>query len=157
MQQQLMQLFQQMNSQSTPFWTNQIQNGLPFFNQLVDYSGGTLAKSFQPAQAQLNRRLAGFGDTLPSGMGEQLQTNLGAEEGEAFDQNMVSNLMMNQQAKERAAMALSPMAPAAAATGAGGSVLGAPPVNAGGIGNFLGGAVSGLFNNAGLAATAAGV
>jgi hypothetical protein len=147
-----MSMLQQFNAQSTPFWTNQLQNGLPFMNNLQNFSSGTLAQSFQPAQASLNRSLSGLGSTLPSGMAAQLQTDLGAQEGEAFDQNTVANLMANQQAKTQAATALSPFAPAAAATSAGGSVLSAPPVQSSGIGNIIGGAVSGLFQGAGTAA-----
>lgn len=146
MNSQMMDLFKQYSSQTNPFWMNQLQQGLPFFNALTDYNKGTTAQAFAPAQAGLNRSLAGLGETLPSGMAEQAHTNLNAQEGQAFDQNMVNNLMENQQAKERAAGNLNPFQPAQVASGSAQSVLGAPPVNPGGFGNFLGGAVSGLFN-----------
>jgi hypothetical protein len=150
-QQELMQMLQQYSGASTPFWMNQLQNGLPFMNNLQNFSSGTLAQSFQPAQASLNRSLAGLGQTMPSGMAQQLQTDLGAQEGEAFDANTVQNLEANYGAKEQAATALSPFAPAAAATSAGSSVSSAQPVQTSGIGNIIGGAVSGLFNGAGAA------
>lgn len=150
MQQQMSDMMKQFSSQTNPFWMNQLQNGLPFFNAMTDYNKGTTAQAFQPAQAGLNRSLAGLGDTLPSGMAEQAHTNLNAQEGQAFDQNMVSAMMANQQAKEQAAGNLNPFQPAGVANQSAGSVLTAPPVNPGGFGNFLGGAVSGLFNNASL-------
>jgi hypothetical protein len=154
---QLTSMFKTYASASNPFWLNQLKNGLPFMSQLTDYTGGTLAKSFAPVRAQVNRNLSGFGDTLPSGFKEQTNTNLGAEEGQAFDQNMVQALMANQQAKERAAGALNPLAAASTASGTAGSVLSAPAVNGGGIGNFLGGAVSSLLQGAGAGATAAAI
>lgn len=140
-------MMQQYQGQTTPFWENQLKNGLPFFNQLTDYGKGTTAQSFAPAWGQLNRNMQGYGSTLPSGMREQAQTNLSADEGQAFDQNMTQNLMANQQAKESAAASLNPFQPAQIASGTAGSVLSAPPVNPGGVGNFLGGAVSGLMNS----------
>jgi len=156
-QQQLMDLFQNYQKQTSPFWTSRLQNGLPYFNQLTDYTSGTLAKSFAPVRAGLNRQLSGFGETLPSGMKEQLNTNLDAQEGEAFDQNQVQALSANENTKEAAAASLNPFQPAQLATGAGGSVLSAPPVQSGGVGNFLGGAVSGLFNNPGFGAALGGL
>lgn len=131
----------------TPFFSNIAKNGLSFMPQLEDYSKGTVAQSFAPAQAAQQRSLAGFGDTLPSGFKQQQETNLDAQEGSAFDQNQVQNLLMNQQAKTQAASALNPAQFFSGATGANQSILGAAPVNSGGVGNFLGGALSGALNN----------
>lgn len=131
-----------------PFFSDLAKNGLSFMPQLEDYSSGTLAKSFAPARAAQARQLAGFGDTLPSGFKQQQQTNLNAQEGQAFDQNQVQNLMMNQQAKEGAAQQLNPAAFFSGASGSNGSILGAGPVNSGGVGNWLGGALSGVLQGA---------
>lgn len=147
----MMDMLQQYKAQTDPFWMNRLKNGLPFMNQLTDYTGGTLAKSFAPIRAGVNRNLAGFGDTLPSGFKEQTMTNLGAEEGQAFDQNQVQALMANDQAKLGAAASLNPFQPAQIANQSGGGILSAPPVQSGGFGNFLGGAVSGLINATGQA------
>lgn len=139
-----------------PFLSNLVQNGLPFMPQLQDYSSGTTAQSFAPAQASLNRSLAGEGSTLPSGFAEQAHNNLNAQEGQAFDQNQVQNLMLNQQAKTQAASMLNPAQYFSGASGSNSSILSAPPVQSGGIGNWLGGALSGAISgaagNAGLAA-----
>lgn len=138
-----------------PFLKNLTENGLPFMPQLEDYSSGTIAKSFAPAKAAQARSLAGYGDTLPSGFRQQSQDNLNASEGEAFDQNQVQNLMLNQQAKTSAASMLNPAQYFTGASGANGSILSAPPLQSGGIGNFLGGALSGALNNVSVGAKGA--
>jgi hypothetical protein len=149
--QQLMNMMQQYKAQTDPFWMSRLSGGLPYMNQLTDYSKGATAQAFAPAWGQLNRNLAGFGDTLPSGMKEQLMQNLSASEGQAFDSNIINALQQNEATKQSAAASLNPFQPAQLASNAAGSVLSAPPVQSGGIGNFLGGAVSGLFNAAGQA------
>lgn len=131
-----------------PFFSDLAKNGLDFMPQLEDYSKGTIAQSFAPAKAQQARQLAGFGDTLPDGFKQQSQDNLNASEGQAFDQNQVQNLEMNQAAKTSAASALNPGQFFSGATAGNQSILGAQPVNSGGVGNFIGGAVSGVLNNA---------
>lgn len=130
-----------------PFLSSTLENGLPFMPSLEDYSKGTIASSFAPAQASLNRQLAGEGSVLPSGFAEQAHTNLDAAEGGAFDSSQVNNLLLNQQAKTQAASMLNPSQYFTGATGANSSILSAPPVNSGGVGNFLGGALSGALNN----------
>lgn len=149
--QQMMSMMHQYQDASQPFLMDQLKNGLPFFNQLTDYSKGTLATAEAPQRAALNRSLSSFGDTLPSGFKEQANTNFDVAQGHAFDQDMVSNLLQQQNAKERAASALNPLGPASLGSSTAGSVLSAPPVQAGGVGNFLGGAVSGLLDAAGQA------
>lgn len=119
--------------------------------QMLDYSGGTLAKSEAPQRAAMNRNLSGFGDTLPSGFKTQTQTDFDTKEGGLFDQNVLSALQQNEATKENAAAQLNPLGFYTGSTGANSSVLSAPPVQSGGIGNFLGGAASGLINAAGQA------
>lgn len=131
-----------------PFFSNIAKNGLSFMPQLQDYSSGTLAQSFAPAKAAQARSLAGFGDALPSGFKQQSQDNLNASEGQAFDQNQVQNLLMNQQAKTSAASALNPAQFFSGASGSNSSILSAPPLQSGGIGNWLGGALSGAISGA---------
>lgn len=119
--------------------------------QMLDYSGGILAKSEAPQRAAMNRNLSGFGDTLPSGFKTQTQTDFDTKEGGLFDQNVLSALQQNEATKENAAAQLNPLGYYTGSTGANASVLSAPPVQSGGIGNFLGGAASGLINAAGQA------
>lgn len=153
LQQYMMDLMKQYQGQTTPFWTSRLNGGLPFFNALTDYNKGTIAQSFAPGRAAMERNLAGFGDTLPSGFKLGAETNFNEGEGQAFDQSMVNSLMANENVKEQAAANLNPFQPAQLSSNAAGSVLSAPPVNAGGFGNFLGGAVSGVLNAAGSAAS----
>lgn len=147
----MMDLMKQYQNQTTPFWSSRLRGGLPFFNQLMDANNGTVARAFAPARAQLGRSLAGFGDTLPSGFKTGMETQFNEGEGQAFDQQMVNSMMANENVKEQAAANLNPFTPASAASGSAGSVLSAPPVQGGGFGNFLGGAVSGLINATGQA------
>jgi hypothetical protein len=132
-----------------PFLTDTVKNGLSFMPQLQDYSSGTLAQSFAPQKAAQQRQLAGFGDTLPDGFKQQQETNMEANEGQAFDQNQVQNLMTNQAAKTQAASMLNPQGYFSGATAGNQSILGAQPLNSGGVGNWFGGALSGILNTAG--------
>jgi hypothetical protein len=136
------------NDVQQPFEENLVKNGLGYLPQMIDYTGGTLAKSEAPQRAAMNRNLAGFGDTLPSGFKTQTQTDFDTQEGGLFDQNVINALNINEAAKENAAAQLNPLGYYTGSTGATGSVLSAPPVQSGGIGNFLGGAASGLLNAA---------
>lgn len=137
------------NDVQQPFETNLVKNGLPYMPQLLDYSGGILAKAEAPERAAMNRNLQGFGDTLPSGFRTQTNTDFNAREGGLFDQNVLSGLQQNEATKENAAAQLNPLGYYSGSSGANGSILSAPPVSGGGVGNFLGGAASGLLNAAG--------
>ena len=136
------------NAVQQPFLEDLTKNGLGYLPQMLDYTNGTLAKSEAPERAALNRNLAGFGDTLPSGFKTQTQTDFNSKEGNLFDQNVVNALNTNQSAKMSAAEQLNPLGYYGGSTGANSSVLSAPPVQSGGVGNFLGGAASGLLNAA---------
>lgn len=139
------------NAVQQPFEENLVKNGLPYMPQMLDYSGGILARSEAPQRAAMNRNLEGFGDTLPSGFKTQTNTDFNTKEGGLFDQNVLSGLQQNEATKENAAAQLNPLGYYTGATGANQSVLAAPPVQSGGVGNFLGGAASGLLNAAGTA------
>ncbi len=154
--QYMMDLMKRYQGQTTPFWTSRLQGGLPFFNQLTDYGNGILAHAYLPARAQMERQMAGFGDTLPSGFKQGMEMNFDENEGQAFDEQQLNAMMMNEQAKQEAAANLNPFQPAQIGSSSAGSVLGAPPVNAGGFGNFLGGALNTALNAAGVAGAGGG-
>jgi hypothetical protein len=63
---EMLDFYKQQQAQITPFATSRMNNGLPFANAMSDASNGTIARSFAPARAQLQRRLSSFG-SLPSG------------------------------------------------------------------------------------------
>lgn len=97
----------------------------------------------------MNRSLSGFGDTLPSGFKTQTNTDFDSNEANAFDQNAINALQQNEATKENAAAQLNPLGYYQSSNGANASILSAPPVQSGGIGNFLGGMASGLIGAAG--------
>ena len=85
-----------------PFYSNLQANGLPFYNNLIDYNRGTVARSFAPAEADLNRRLMSAG-ALPSGFATGARSDLAAAKAKAFDDSLTNIMFQNQQAKERGA------------------------------------------------------
>jgi hypothetical protein len=139
----------QRNDVQQPFETNLVNHGLPYLPQLLDYSNGTLAKAYSPMRATMNRNLAGFGDTLPSGFKTQTQTDFNSNEANAFDQNTINALQQNEATKENAAAQLNPLGFYGGSNSANQSILSAPAVQSGGVGNFLGGMASGLISAAG--------
>jgi hypothetical protein len=147
-QKQLSDAFTQRNNAQTPFELSRMNLGLPYIGQLMDYSGGTLARAAAPERASLLRNMSGFGSTLPSGFKTQAIGDFDASLGRSFDDQMVQNLNANESAKETAANALNPLGYAGNSIQAGGSVTSAPPIQPGGVGNFLAGAASGLLNSA---------
>ncbi len=153
----LQQGYTQRNNAQTPFLLNRMNNGLPYFNDLIDFNGGTLARAAAPQRASLLRNLSGFGDTLPSGFKEQALGDFNANLARGFDDNIVQALNSNEATKENAANMLNPLGYATGASGAAGSVLSAPPVNSGGFGNFVGGLASGLVNKASMSGGPAGM
>lgn len=152
----LQQGYTERNNAQTPFLLNRMNNGLPYFNDLIDFNKGTLARSAAPERASLLRNLSGFGDTLPSGFKTQALGDFNANLARGFDDQLVQALNSNEATKENAANMLNPLGYATGASGAAGSVLSAPSVNSGGFGNFVGGlaqgAVQGLASNPALAA-----
>lgn len=131
-----------------PFFSNIAQNGLSFMPQLQDYSNGQLAQQYAPVKAGEQRQLAGEGSTLPSGFAQQQMENINEGQANAFDNQQTQNLLLNQQAKTQAASALNPAQYFSGAGSANQSILGAQPLNSGGVGNFLGGAAAGILNKA---------
>lgn len=136
-----------------PFATSRLNNGLPFFPALTDYSKGTTAQAFQPAYAALNRRFASMG-ALPSGFKTQAVSDLDAQRARAFDSQLVNNLMLNETAKNNAAAMLTgqqqlanPLGWTGAAMQGNQSIMNAPlasPGIGGVLGGLVGGAASGI-------------
>ena len=88
-----------------PYAFSRLQNGLPFFGALTDYSEGTNARAFAPAKTALLQRLGSF-QGLPSGFREQALTDFDAARARGFDENLVQALFANEQAKSEAARLL---------------------------------------------------
>ena len=134
------------NNAQTPFLIDREKNGLPYFNDLVDYNSGTLARAAAPQRASLLRRLSGFGDTLPSGFKEGVLTDFNSNLARGFDDSTVAALNQNEAAKENAANMLNPLGYASTSTGSANSVANTQ-VQPGGFGNFLGGLAAGAVDN----------
>jgi hypothetical protein len=137
-----------------PYATSRLNGGLPFFNALTDYNSGTTARAFQPARAALERRLSSFG-ILPSGFAEGARRDLDTSQAHAFDDSMINNLIMNEQAKSDAsrvltnqAQVLNPLGYYSGAQQGNNSIMNAPlqrPGLAGLIGGAVGGASKAFF------------
>lgn len=89
---------------------------------------------------------------LPSGMKEQTLADYDANEARGFDQNMINNLLMNEQAKQGAAALLTgqeqisnPVGYTSAAMQGNQSIMNAP-LQTPGIGGLLGGIASGVIS-----------
>ena len=132
-----------------PFFIQRMTNGLPYFNNLTDSAGGTTAQAFAPARAQLLRNI-GSQMGLPSGFKQQMMSDFNENQGQAFDQNLMSALGANEQAKQAGASGLmgqaqiaNPMGYYSGALQGNQSIMGAP-LQKPGLGGLIGGAVGGL-------------
>jgi hypothetical protein len=134
-----------------PYATERLNKGLPFFGALTDFNKGTIARSFQPAKAALEKRLSSFG-SLPSGFAEQSRKDLSTSQAHAFDDSLVQNLLMNEQAKSDAsrvltnqAQVLNPLGYFGTAASGNNSIMQAPLQKAG-IAGVLGGLAGGAMS-----------
>lgn len=136
-----------------PFYTSRMQNGLPYMNALTDSAGGTTARAFAPARAQLMRSL-GSQQGLPSGFREGAISDFNEGQGQAFDQQLQGALGANEQAKQAGASGLlgqaqisNPTGYFSGAMGGNQSIMNAPlqrPGMAGVLGGLAGGLASAI-------------
>ena len=96
------QKFNALGSSVSPFYSNEMTNGLPFFNNLTDYTSGTTAQAYAPAKAQFLRSQASLG-ALPSGSKAAGMNDINENEAHAFDTGLTGNLFAQQQAKQQGA------------------------------------------------------
>jgi hypothetical protein len=87
---------------TTGFYGDEMKSGLPFYRNLTDYGSGTVAQAFAPQRAALLRQTGTYSN-LPSGYRDALMTNLGAQQGRAFDSTLTQSMMANQLAKQQGA------------------------------------------------------
>lgn len=89
----------------TPFATNRLNNGLPFYGDLTDYAGGTSAKAWAPAKAAALRSLdstSSFYGT-PSGYRNATLGDIDASRARDFDSSLTDTMLQNEQSKQQAA------------------------------------------------------
>jgi hypothetical protein len=93
---------QQAGQAATGFFANRLANGLPGYRNMTDFSSGDIAQAYAPIRADLMRRTGGYTST-PSGYRDALFTNLGAQQGRAFDSTLMQARMANEMAKQQGA------------------------------------------------------
>lgn len=149
--QQQAQVQAQDNAVTQPFFTNEVQKGLPYFNAESQYSTSNLAKQVNQAKAGLAANRAGYGGALPSGFAASQDTDLAAKGAEAFDANQLNMLDRNQQEKDNAARALAGQQGLALTSAFGGnnSIMQAPLSN-----NFWGNLIQGVIQGGSKVASA---
>lgn len=147
--QQALGFVQEQQNKVNPFYTNMMQKGLPYFNQMTDAASGTTARAFAPARANLYRQL-GSQQGLPSGFRQQSMTDLDTQQAQAFDQQLQGALGANFGAQQAGASGLLGQAQIAnpqsffqGAAGANQSIMQAP-LQKPGLGGLLGGVAGGL-------------
>lgn len=143
-----------------PFFTQQMNQGLPYYNNMVDAQSGSNAQAFAPARAQLEQQLGQSANALPSGFATGARSDLAAQQARSFDQNLMGAQGANFQAKQQGAQGLlgqqqlaNPTAYSGQATQGNSGIMNAPlatPSPLGAIGGALGGLGSLLGGQSGI-------
>lgn len=136
---------------ATPFYGDLMSNGPEYTNSLLDYAGGTNARAYAPAKADLVRRL-GASNGLPSGYRDQALTDFEENRAQGYDNSLASIYADRQAAKERGAAGITnlisgynPSAYYGGAEGANQSILNAN-LRKPGVGGIISGAIGGGIN-----------
>lgn len=147
---QQFQFQQAQQNKANPFYTNLMNQGLPYFNQLTDAQSGLTAQAFAPAKAQLEQSLGQQANALPSGFATQARSDLAANQARAFDQNLQGALGQNFGARQAGAAGLlgqaqisNPQSYAGIATQGNQGIMNAPLASPG-LSGLLGGLAGGL-------------
>lgn len=147
---QQFQFQQQQQQKANPFYTNLMNQGLPYYSNMVDAAGGNTARAFQPAKQQLEQQLGQSANALPSGFAMQARSDLAANQARAFDQNLQQAQGQNFAARQAGAAGLlgqaqiaNPAQYASIATQGNTGILNAPLASPG-LGGLLGGLAGGL-------------
>jgi hypothetical protein len=91
-------LGQQSGDIATAGYKDLALNGSPFYRNMTDYTSGDIAQAFAPQRAQIYRNTSQYLNA-PSGYRDALLTNLGAQQGRAFDSGLRQAYMAQQMAK----------------------------------------------------------
>jgi len=91
------------------FYGNEMKQGLPFFGSLQDFTAGTTAHAFDPMRSNFLRQVSTMG-ALPSGFKAAGLRDINAAQAQRFDNNMLQNLMLQQQAKQQGAQGVAGVA-----------------------------------------------
>lgn len=147
---QQFQFQQAQQNKANPFYTQTMQNGLPYYANLTDSAAGTNAQAFAPAKAQLEQQLGQNANALPSGFAQQQRTDLAANQARSFDQTLTGAQGANFQAQQQGASGLlgqaqiaNPTAYSGQAVQGNSSIMNAPLASPG-LTGLLGGLTGGL-------------
>jgi|HubBroStandDraft_6_1064221.scaffolds.fasta_scaffold00134_42 hypothetical protein len=137
-------------NKANPFYSNLLSGGNPYFANQTDALSGNTAQGFAPAKAQLEQSLGQNANALPSGFATGARSDLAAQQGRAFDQQLGGAQQGNLAAKQQGAAGLigqaqvaNPTAYSGQATQGNSSVMNAPLAKPG-LGGLLGGLAGGL-------------
>jgi hypothetical protein len=89
----------------TPYYSNLMTQGNPFYRNQTDYNAGNIAQAFAPQRAAILRSTSQM-TNQPSGYREGLINNLNAAQGRAFDQSLNQAQMAQFLAKQQGAAGL---------------------------------------------------
>lgn len=140
---QLSDTFSTNQAATNPYYKNLLENGLPYFNQEKEYGSSQIAQQGKLVKAAQERRLAGFGSTLPSGFAESARRGTDTGMARAFDAHMMELLQRQEEAKMAGAQGLNPLGYASGATGGNNSILQASSLKNNFWSNLVGGVVGG--------------
>jgi hypothetical protein len=85
-----------------PFYTSEMNHGLPFYNNLTDFNSGTTAQAYNPAKAAFLRQSSTMG-ALPSGFKAGGMNDINEAQAHDFDAQQVNNMFAQYQAKQAGA------------------------------------------------------
>lgn len=133
-----------------PFYSQLMSQGNPYFSNQTDAMSGNTAQAFAPARAGLERSLGQNANALPSGFATGARTDLAAQQGRAFDQQLQGAQQQNLATRQAGAAGLlgqaqiaNPTAYSGQASQGNASIMNAPLASPG-LGGLLGGLAGGL-------------
>jgi hypothetical protein len=146
---QLGDIFTSGEQATQPFYTSLLNQGLPYFNAQSQYSTSALAPQINQAQAAQKSKEAGYGGALPSGFADAASRDISTQGAEMFDQNQLSLLQQQEQAKMAGAAGLNPLAAGQTASQTNAGISAQQPLpnlNNNFWTNTIGGALTELFS-----------
>jgi hypothetical protein len=85
-----------------PFYSSEMNNGLPFYHNLTDFNSGTTAQAYNPVKAAFLRNSSTMG-ALPSGFRAGGMNDINEAQAHDFDSQQVNNMFANYNARQAGA------------------------------------------------------
>jgi hypothetical protein len=96
------QQFNALGSSVSPFYQNEMTNGLPYYGNLTDSASGSTAQAYAPAKASYLRGESSMGP-LPSGSKAAGLNDINEAQAQTFSNQLIGNQAAQQQAKQQGA------------------------------------------------------